>query len=92
MTQRKSKTEKDIEAKAALRQAIYYVYAGACGEPPDGEDFFLTLEPASRAITALKGLFGEDGNSYLWQSHCLGYFDTVDSATEHLFAHGVRVK
>ena len=64
---RKTKSEKEAEEKAALRQRIADVYAGACGEPADTDDFFLTLEAGSRAITALKKLFGQEGREYMWE-------------------------
>lgn len=63
---RKTKSEKEAEEKAALRQRIADVYAGACGEPADTDDFFLTLEAGSRAITALKKLFGQEGRVACW--------------------------
>lgn len=85
-----TKSEKESEAKAALRQRIADIYAGACGESADTENFFMTLDPASRAITALKNLFGEEGRSYMWESYCLGRFETIDSTTEFLFQNGVR--
>lgn len=87
---RQTKAQKETEAKAALRQRIADIYAGACGESADTEDFFLTLDPASRAITAIKKLFGEEGRSYMWESHCLDRFETIDSATDFLFQNGVR--
>lgn len=87
---RQSKIEKEVEARAALRQRIADIYAGACGESADTEDFFLTLDPASRAITALNKLFGEEGRGYMWESHCLDRFETIDSATDFLFRNGVR--
>lgn len=87
---RKTKTEKEAEAKAALRQRIADIYAGACGESVENESFFLTLEAGSRAITALKIIFGEENREYMWESHCLDRFETVDSATEFLFTNGVE--
>lgn len=89
-TKRKPKAIKEAEEKEALRQRIEDVYAGACGEVVDTDDFFLTLEAASRAITALKKIFGEEGRDYMWESHCLDRFETVDSATDFLFTNGVR--
>jgi len=89
---RKTKSEKEAEEKAALRQRIADVYAGACGEPADTDDFFLTLEAGSRAITALKKLFGQEGREYMWESHCLDRFETIDLATEFLYQTGVRAK
>lgn len=89
-TKRKPKAIKEAEEKEALRQRIEDVYAGACGEAVDTDDFFLTLEAASRAITALKKIFGEEGRDYMWESHCLDRFETVDSATDFLFTNGVR--
>lgn len=86
---RKTKFQKETEAKAALRQRIADIYAGACGELADTEDFFLTLDSASRAITAMKKVFGEE-ESYMWESHCLDRFETVNNATDFLFKNGVR--
>lgn len=87
---RKSKAEKDAEEKAKLRQRIRDFVAGACGDSPDDDDFFLSLESASRLIPALRKTFGDDGNSYLWEAHCLDRYETVDSITELLFRNGVR--
>lgn len=87
---RKTKSQKETEAKAALRQRIADIYAGACGESAEGEDFFLTLDPASRAITAIRNLFGEEGRGYMWEPHCLDRFETIDSATNFLFQNGAR--
>ena len=56
------------------------------------DDFFLTLEAGSRAITALKKLFGQEGREYMWESHCLDRFETIDLATEFLYQTGVRAK
>lgn len=89
---RQTKSEKEANEKAALRQRVADVYAGACGEDADTEDFFLTLTAASRAITALKKLFGEEGCTYMWESHCLDQFETIDSATEFLFQLRVRAQ
>ena len=87
---RKTKSEKEAEAKNALRLRIADIYSGACGEPADTEDFCLTLDPASRAITAIKKLFGEEGRDYMWESHCLDRFETIDGTTNFLFQNGVR--
>jgi hypothetical protein len=60
------------------------------GEDPEAEDFWLTLEAASRAIPALKAVFGTDDLDYLWRPHCLNYFESLDSTVKHLWTSGVR--
>lgn len=87
---RQSKADKEAAQKAALRQRIRDMVAGACGEDPDDDQFFMTMEPASRLLPALEKTFGKDGNGYLWRSHCLDRYENVDSITEFLFQNGVR--
>lgn len=88
---RKTKSQKEAEAKAALRRRIHDFYAGACGnEDVEDESFFLTLEPASRLLPALRRHFESDGRGYMWEPHCLENFENVDRATDFLFKHGVR--
>lgn len=87
---RQTKSEKDAAAFAVLRQRVRDIVAGATGDDPSGDDFYLTLEAASRAIPALRKTFGEEGRDYMWQAHCLDRFETVDSITDFLFRNGVR--
>jgi len=76
---------------AALRVRVRDILLGACGgEDPDTESFWLTLDGASRAIPALRTAFGSDKNTYLWQPHNLGRYESLDSITNLLYGSGVR--
>ena len=91
-TKRKTKQQKEAEEKAALRQPIADVYAGATGWLIEAEDS-ISLESASRAITALRQLFnrGED-YEFMWQSQNLEHFETIDQATDFLYRYGVKAR
>ena len=90
-TKTRTKQQREDEAKAALRQRVADIIRGATGgEDPEAEDFWLTLEAASRAIPALKAVFGTDDLDYLWRPHCLNYFESLDSTVKHLWTSGVR--
>lgn len=88
---RKTRSQREAEQRAALRQRITDVYSGALGTEWD-EDQFATAEILSNVIPVLKEIFGDQvsGQEYLWAPHCLRYFDTAQSATDHLFSHGVK--
>lgn len=90
-TKTATKQQREDEAKAALRQRVADIIRGATGgEDPEDEGFWLTLEAASRAIPALKAVFGTEEQDYLWRPHCLNYFETLDSTVKHLWASRVR--
>ena len=71
------------------------VYSGALGKPwgIEGDDVdFATAENLSNVLPALKGIFEDQHpeRKYVWGLHCLKYFDTPETATEHLFFAGFR--
>lgn len=90
-TKAKTKQQREDEARAALRQRVADIICGATGgEDPEAEDFWLTLEAASRAIPALKAAFGTDELDYRWQPRCLSYFESLDSTVKYLWTSGIR--
>lgn len=93
MVTKKSKQQREQEARDALRQRIADILIGATGgEDVYDESFWLTLDGAQRAIPALRSVFGNEQNDYLWLPHCLSYFETLDSTTKHLWGAGIRAK
>lgn len=90
-TKTRTKQQQEDEAKAALRQRVADIIRGATGgEDPEAEDFWLTLDSASRAIPALKAVFGTDKSDYLWRPHSLNRFESLDSTVKHLWTSGIR--
>lgn len=89
---RKTKAQNIAEQKAALRQRIADIYCGAGGRNIDTDDDFPLLDEASRFIPAMKALLVKEGDksTYLWESGNLDHFDSIDSATDFLFAGGIR--
>lgn len=84
------KEKREKAAKLALRKRVADIAIGAAGFNFDSEEEFATADFLERFVPALEICFGTDGNSYLWRPHCLGKWDTIDSATEALWEHGVR--
>jgi hypothetical protein len=97
---RKTKEQRDTEAKAALRQRVHDIACGAAGYQFDEDDQFATADFLSRFIPALKAQFGFDdtkekakdglSNNYLFDVQNLDNYDNVDTTTDFLFEHGVR--
>ena len=56
----------------------------------DEDETMLTPSELGQVITALAALFGADDRAYLWSFGTLGNFSTPFTATEWLFANGVR--
>ena len=76
--------------KAALLQRVQDVYAAVIGYEFDEDETMLTPSELGQVITALAALFGADDRAYLWSFGTLGNFSTPFTATEWLFANGVR--
>lgn len=85
------KQQRELDHKAQLLQRVRDVYAGSTGSVWTDDDF-ATAEQLALVIPALQSIFGEqlDGRDYLWATHCIKYFDTPESATDHLFGAGIR--
>lgn len=86
---RPTKAQKEEAAKQKLSAIIRAVYSGAMGGVWD-DDQFATAEILSRVIPALQDMFPAENKDYMWRGHCLHHFDTAASATEHLYAQGIR--
>ena len=86
---RKTKAQREQAQKSALLIRIADIYSGAQGSAW-GDDDFASAEILGQVIPVLKDLFGTDTNQYLFSPHCLRYFDSAASATDHLFGSGVR--
>jgi hypothetical protein len=86
---RLTKAQKEEAARQKLLEIVHAVYCGAMGGDWD-EDQFATAEILSRVIPALQSMFPAENRDYMWRGACLQYFDTAESATEHLFTNGVR--
>lgn len=86
---RKTKAQREHEAKAALLQRVEDIYAGALGMECD-DDQWATADILSRVVPALREIFSSDSNAYLFEVHCLQYFDTAKSAAQHLYGCGIR--
>jgi hypothetical protein len=94
---RKTKEQREAEAKAALRQRVADIATGANGGLFDNDDEFATAGFLSRFIPALRAQFGIDSEGkaidrwlFLWDLHNLHYYDNVDTTTDFLFEHDVR--
>lgn len=88
---RQTKEQREAVQKAELLRRVTDVYSGAIGKAWERDDF-ATAENLSKVIPALKDLFGEQDplRGYVWELHCLNYFDNPRTATEHLFSSGFR--
>jgi hypothetical protein len=89
MKKRLTKQQQIEEQRKLLQARVKDVVTGACGEVPDG-DFFTTAEQLSRIVPALKGIFPDDSNSFMWMPHNLCHFENVETITEFLFSNGER--
>lgn len=83
------KQKREAEQKAALRQRIADVYCGAQGGLV-ADDEWATADLLSRVLPALRALFDREGFHHLFFLGNLDYYDTIDSATDFFWDHGVR--
>ena len=96
---RKSKAQREKEARAALLQRITDIYSGALGLEWTDEEF-ATSDTLSRIAPALREIFGPqvtmgasaDGEpvKWPWEPHNLDHFEDPETATEFLFDGGFR--
>jgi hypothetical protein len=95
---RRTKEQRQAEAKAALWRRVHDIACGAAGYQFHAEGEFATAEFLSRFIPALKAQFGYEekidqgtrSNHFLFQPHNLQRYDNIDSTTEFLFDNDVR--
>jgi len=96
---RKTKEQREAEEKAALRRSIEDIVLGAEGDRGVLEDdWFANATTLSRLVPALRARFGEDSKGevikkteHLWWAINLDHYENVDSITNFLFDHGVRI-
>ena len=92
MVKRKTKAQREQEAKDALLQRITDIYSGACGRDMSADDdAYPTIEEMSRVIPAVRDVFGEPLPDWWgWKAHCLNRWETPKGAAEWLFEHEFR--
>ena len=89
------------DQKDMLRNQVWAVCCGACGEAIETGDHYLMPTDLSRAIPALKEMFQgepetEDGGgasrpkAFLFAPGNLAHYETVDTITDFFFEYGVR--
>ena len=91
-TKRKTKAQREAELKAALLQRLADIYSGAAGEKWVYGEQWATAELLTKIIWACKEIFGPQRPEIDWpfNTHSIEYFDTPESACEHLFEAGYR--
>lgn len=87
MKKHSKKQEAEAAAKAAFRQRVHDIACGAAGYNFDKEEEFATAEFLERFVCALRDTFGTAEHKYMWEPHCLGHFNNIDSTTEFLWDH-----
>jgi hypothetical protein len=97
MAKRKTKQQREKEAKDALLQRVADLASGACGRNMEVEDDFFVPEDLALLITAIRERlnlpkFGENNpESYIVQNpYNLRHFTDVYTLTNFLFEQGVR--
>jgi hypothetical protein len=97
---RKTKEQREAEARAALYRSLEDMALGAEGDGGvmNSDEWFAGAHCLSRWLPAIKARFGldDDGKertdiNYLWSPSNLHQFDNVKTATDFLFEAGVRV-
>jgi len=97
---RKTKAQREEEAKLALRQRVHDIACGAAGFQFDQDSEFATADFLERFVPALKAQFefeekteqGTTSNKYLFEVRNLHHYDNIDSTTEFLFTNQVRAQ
>lgn len=89
---RKTKEQREAELRAALLQRITDVFSGALGDIWETDSNWATAEQLSNIIFALQKIFGKqiENSDWCWNVHSIKYFDTPQSACDHLFEQGFR--
>lgn len=93
---RTTKADTEARERAALRQRLADLACGA-----DGCDITVMLDNGevyngewlSRWLCAIRDVMlggGDSDHAYLVGAPCVGNFDSLDSAVEHLYTSGVR--
>ena len=90
-SKRKTKAQKEVETKAALKQRLTDIYSGALGcEWADDAGFIVDAELLCRVVKACEEIFGSYDNAWLFWISSLGEYDSVDKLTEFYYRNGVR--
>lgn len=95
---RKTKEQRDAEAKAALRQRLDDIFLGATGDVWDesnGEPLptqFMAFVQAVKKVFCIPATKEDphSGNEYLWSLWNLDNYRTPEAAAEYLFDNNVR--
>lgn len=99
MVRRRTKEQREADAREALRQRVEDIAVGAAGFDFKAEGEFATAEFLSRFLPALKVQFGwvknegeknRSSNDYLWEPYNFEHYDNINSTTDFLFDHAVR--
>ncbi len=97
MTRRKTKAQREQEERAALRQRVDDLFAGATGEywdeecEPWPEDFMSFVRALHLAFFVRPDEdSGEHGNEYLWGLFNLEKYRNPEAAADFLYEHDVR--
>jgi hypothetical protein len=96
-TKRKTKEQRDAEAKAALRQRLDDIFLGATGDvwdesgEPWPEQFMAFVRAVNRVFCVPASADDpHSGNEYLWGLWNLENYRTPETAAEYLFENNVR--
>jgi len=91
MTKRKTKAQRELEQKAALRQRIHDIAVGA-GVDDVVEDDYWCIDPESlcRLLIAARHIFVTDGNEYLFKAYSIDKYTCLDNLTDFYYRNGVR--
>lgn len=94
MMKRKTKEQREAEAKIALRRRVCDIACGAAGYQFDTDGEFATAEFLSRFVSALRAQFEvtdrNSTNDHLFTVANLSHYNDIDTATDFLFRYGVR--
>lgn len=92
---RKTKEQRYQEAKAALRQRVLDIMAGACsGDDPADPEYFVCVICLPAIVRGVElRLLPEDykeKSAYLTASTNADQYETAEKLTNFLFEHGIR--
>lgn len=91
MAKRKTKAQREAEQKAALRQRVADIVAGAAGEDRDDDDcYVIYVTEMSRLTAAVEARFGLEAEHPALGRWNLDEWETVGSLTDLLWRFDVR--
>ena len=97
MAKRKTKAQREVEAKEALRQRICDIVSGACGRDMDDADMeFVDIDNVARFIGALADRLCEhDEGGELVHNHFVAYwnigeYQNIDTILDFYWRNGIR--